>query len=51
MNHDHRMKNTEIAFILDRSGSMQFMTNAAITPKEAGNLVRHVTGWPETPKP
>jgi len=31
MNHDHPMKNTEIAFILDRSGSMQSMTNAAIS--------------------
>jgi uncharacterized protein YegL len=31
MNHNHTMKNTEIAFILDRSGSMQSMTNAAIS--------------------
>ena len=30
MNHDHPMKKTEIAFILDRSGSMQSMTHAAI---------------------
>ena len=31
MNHNHPMKKTEIAFILDRSGSMQSMTNAAIS--------------------
>jgi hypothetical protein len=31
MNQNHPMKNTEIAFILDRSGSMQSMTNAAIS--------------------
>jgi len=31
MNQNHPMKHTEIAFILDRSGSMESMTNAAIS--------------------
>ena len=33
------MKNTEIAFILDRSGSMQSMTNAAISTQSTATII------------
>ena len=36
LNHDHPMKKTEIAFILDRSGSMQSM--CSFNEEEAATL-------------